>query len=64
MTRSIAGLAQPRGPTPRDVVKRIRLTRAQARAWETAARRSGRTLSEWVRWVCERELAGCQSGEG
>jgi uncharacterized protein (DUF1778 family) len=40
----------------RDEILRIRLTEAERRALEAAAKRAGQTLSGYVRWVALREL--------
>lgn len=57
MTRKIAGLPQPRAATRRTVSKLVRLEPAEARAQVAAARRAGKTWSDWIRWLAARELA-------
>jgi hypothetical protein len=54
--RPIAGLPQPRGEVARLVTKRVRLTPADARAQVAAAKRAGKTWSDWIRWIAAREM--------
>lgn len=37
---------------------KIRIVVAERERWEVAAERDGRTFSEWVRWVLNREVEG------
>lgn len=58
MTRrsNISGLPQRRAAKVRTVRKQVLLEPAEARAQVAAAKRGGRTWSDWIRWLAAREM--------
>lgn len=60
--RNITGLPQPRAAKARTVRKQVLLEPAEHRAQVAAAKRSGRTWSDWIRWLAEREVRASAVG--
>lgn len=54
--RGISGLPQPRAAKVRTVRKQVMLEPAEARAQVAAAKRDGKTWSDWIRWLAAREM--------
>lgn len=65
MTRrgNITGLPQRRAAKPRTVRKQVMLEPAEARAQGAAAKRGGRTWSDWIRWLAAREMGNWSAGD-
>lgn len=60
---SRAGLPQPRAAKARTVRKQVLLEPAEARAQVAAAKRAGKTWSDWIRGLAARDIAWEQAYE-